>query len=81
MKPGLTTGGKQVSDKILVNHVYQKSLHKFELFYYPLCFTKARYHYSYMDGFKVVFSGETYCKEKCVVFLTDPYYLTISMVK
>ena len=35
------------------------------------------------------FSNEVYCKvvfqstkcEKCVVFLTDPYYLTISMVK
>ena len=35
---------------------------KLELFYYPLCFTKARYHYSYMDGFRVVFSGEIYCK-------------------
>ena len=62
MEPGLAAGVSQVSDEILVNDVYQKSLHKLELFYYPLCFTKARYCYSYIDGFRVVFSGEVYCK-------------------
>ena len=82
-------GGRQVSDEILVSHVYPKSLHKLKLFYYPLCFTKMCYRYSYIDGFRVVFLDEIYCKvvflkyeiSKCVVFLTDPYYLTISMVK
>ena len=48
-------GRCQVSTKILVNHVYQKSLHKLKLFYYMLCFTKARYRYSYIDGLRVVF--------------------------
>ena len=56
----------QVSDEILVNHMYQKSLCKLELFYYPLCFTKVHYRYSCIDGFRVVFSDEIYCK---VVFL------------
>ena len=55
-------GGRQVSDEILLNHVYQKSLRKLELFYYPVCFTKARYRYSYIDKFRVVFLGEIYCK-------------------
>ena len=55
MEPGLTAGGRQVSDEILVNHMYKKSLRKLELFYHVLCFTKARYHYSYVDGFRVVF--------------------------
>ena len=35
------------------SHV-SKSLRKL-LFYYPLCFTKVRYRYSYIDGFRVVF--------------------------
>ena len=61
-KPGLTAGGRQVSDKILVYHVYQKRLRKLKLFYYPLCFTKARYRYSYIDGFRVIYLGEIYCK-------------------
>ena len=59
-----------------------QSLHKFKLFYSPLCFTKARYCYSYIDGFRWFF------RVKCTVRslfkvqnLTDPYYLTISMVK
>ena len=53
-----------------------------------LCFTKVRYRYSYIDGLRVIFSGEIYCKVvfkvrnlKMCDILTDPYYLTISMVK
>ena len=55
-------GKFQVSDKILENHMFQKSLRKFELFYLALCFTKAHYHYSYIEGYRVVFWDEIYSK-------------------
>ena len=81
-------GRCQVSDEILVNHLYQKNLRKLKLFYYPPCFTEARYRYSYIDGVWVVFWVKSIVRLffkvqnlKNVVFLTIPYYLAISMVK
>ena len=62
MPSGTGSYSRQVSEEILVNQVYQKSLRKLELFYYPLCLTKAPYRYSYSDGFRVVFLSEIYCK-------------------
>ena len=81
VKLGLTAGGSQVSEEIFVNHVHQKSSS-----YSTICFVLLR---RAMDGFRVGFLDEIYCKvvfqsaksQKCVVFLTDPYYLIISMVK
>ena len=52
----------QVSDKILVSHVYLKSLLSLKIFYFPLCFTEAHYHYSYIEGLRVGFSNKILCK-------------------
>ena len=72
MEPGLIAGVRRNFGESYY-HMYQKSLRKFELFYYPLCFTRAHYHYSYMDGFRVVFLGEIYCKVE-VVNLKNVWY-------
>ena len=67
VEPGLMAGVRRNFGKSRVSK-------KLKLFYYPLCFIKARYRYSYIDRFRVVFSGEIYCKvvfynaksQKCV---------------
>ena len=53
-----------------------------------LCFTKACYHFSYIEEFRVVFRMKSTVKLlftarnfKNALFLTNPYYLATIMVK
>ena len=68
-KPGLTAsklvGGRSQADKILVNHLFLKNLAVDQTFYLLLQVAKAEHHYSYSNGFEVVYLGVICCKVVC----------------